>query len=456
MCDFVKPSTQGTKWGLGGTCVNVGCIPKKLMHFSSLVGDVREDAQECGWDVDPEKKHDWKRMLKNISAHIKGINFAYRKTMIKKEIKYCNALASFVDAHTIKLVDAKNKESTITGQTIVVAVGGRPTLLDLPGYREHSITSDDLFWMKTPPGKTFVVGSGYIAMECGGFIQSMGHETHIAVRSMPLRNFDQDMAKRCTKSMELIGTKFVTQFESDKGSVEKLESGKLKVTYYKNGGEEVVEEFDSVLIAIGRTADTKGLNLEAAGVTALKNGKVPVNDINQTNVSHIYAIGDIIENSPELTPVAIAEGQYLVRRLYEGASIKVNYDMIATTIFTPLEYSCVGLSEEKATERHGADNVEVFHTAFKPLEWNFLPSRQASLCYVKVVCKIDENNKVLGIHYVGPNAGEVMQGYAVAMLKGINIEDLQNTIGIHPTCAEELCDLTITKREQPEVVKTSC
>ena len=116
LCDFVKPSTQGTKWGLGGTCVNVGCIPKKLMHFSSLVGDIREDAQECGWDVDPEKKHDWKRMLKNISAHIKGINFAYRKTMIKKEIKYCNALASFVDAHTIKLVDAKNKESTITGQ----------------------------------------------------------------------------------------------------------------------------------------------------------------------------------------------------------------------------------------------------------------------------------------------------------------------------------------------------
>lgn len=196
--------------------------------------------------------------------------------------------------------------------------------------------------------------------------------------------------------------------------------------------------------------------MDKAGVTLCKNGKVPVNDINQTNVSHIYAIGDIIENSPELTPVAITEGKYLANRLYKGGTQKVNYDMIPTTIFTPLEYSCVGLSEEKATERHGADNIEVFHTAFKPLEWNFLPARQDSLCYIKVVCKIDEDNKVLGIHYVGPNAGEVMQGYAVAILKGINIQDLRNTIGIHPTCAEELCDLEITKREKPEVVKTGC
>ena len=210
IADFVKPSLQGSKWGIGGTCVNVGCIPKKLMHFASQVGELRHDQKEAGWEgIDAGAAHNWNTMLQNVNDHVKQLNWGYKVQLMQENVKYYNRLASLIDTHTIKLVDVKGNEEIITAKDILIAVGGRPTYLSFPGCKEYCVTSDDIFWRKTPPGRTLVIGAGYIAMECGGFLQGMGYDVSIMVRSVPLRNFDQDMVKRVVKNMESIGVNFL-------------------------------------------------------------------------------------------------------------------------------------------------------------------------------------------------------------------------------------------------------
>ena len=428
------------------------------MHYSSLLGDQIEDLKECGWNVEGERKHSWDKMIDNVNNHIYALNWGYKTELMQAGVEYINELASFQDAHTVKLQAKDGKERTITGKYICVAVGGRPSTIDMPGMKEHAITSDDLFWKKEAPGKTLCVGAGYIAMECGGFLQSMNHPVTVLVRSIPLKNFDQDMAKRAVTSLENIGVKFVSGFDSSKGSVVK-ENGKLKVTYHAKDGE-VTEEYDTILMAVGRGADVVGLNLDGAGIKYNKGNKIVCDDSNKTSVDNVFAIGDVIEGSPELTPVAIMEGTLLADRLFDGKAKKMDYDSIATTIFTPLEYGCVGLSEEAAIAKYGDDNVEIYHTSFKPLEWNFLNMqanpRPDNLCYSKVICLINENMRVIGVHYVGPNAGEVIQGYAVAVKGKVCWEHFVDTVGIHPTCSENIVDMYVTKREAKEVVKTGC
>jgi len=426
------------------------------MHFASLCGENLHDAAEAGWGVDVKAEHNWGKMITNVNNHVRGLNWGYKVALMEKEIIYYNKLASFVGPNKLKLVDAQGTEEFVTAKHIIIAVGGRPNELTTPGFREHSITSDDLFWKKTNPGKTLVIGAGFIAMECGGFIKSMGNEVTVLVRSVPLKEFDQDMIKRVVLAMENMGIKFVTGYDSSKGSIVKDEkTGKLTVTYLANKVE-VVEEYDTVLVAIGRGADCKLLGLDEAGIKYNSRNKVITDAANKTNVDGVWAIGDVCENNPELTPVAIKEGQLLADRLFNKSEKLFNYDMIPCTIFTPLEYSKTGMNEEQAVAKYGESDIEVYHTAFKPLEWNFLKSRQNSICYIKAVCLMKEDMRIVGLHYVGPNAGEVMGGYAVGMLKGMTIHDLQETVGIHPTCSEEIVDLKITKRQQKEVVKTGC
>jgi len=295
--DYVKPSPQGTTWGLGGTCVNVGCIPKKMMHYSSLLGDQIEDLKECGWEIEGKVNHNWTKMIENVSNNIKGLNWGYKMDLMENKVEYINELGSLVDAHTVKLEDKDGKTRTISGKYICLAVGGRPSYINMPGLKEHGITSDDLFWLKQAPGKTLVIGAGYIAMECSGFLQSMGNPTKVLVRSSPLRGFDQDMAKRAVTSLENIGVTFLNGFDSSKGGVEKLDNGKLKVTFHADGDH--VEEFDTVLVAVGRGADCEGLNLTAAGVAFDNKNKIKVDDCNKTSVDSVFAIGDVIVNSPE-------------------------------------------------------------------------------------------------------------------------------------------------------------
>ena len=322
VCDFVKPSPASTTWGLGGTCVNVGCIPKKLMHQAALLGEGMRDAASYGWEVDELPKHSWETMVGNVQMHVKSLNFGYRSELMTNAVKYLNAYATFTDDHTLRCVDKKGKETTLTAERFIVATGGRPRYPDIPGAREHCITSDDVFALKTPPGKTLVVGASYVALECAGFIHGVGFETHVMMRSIPLRGFDQQMAMQIKNYMAEHGIGFVEG--ATPTAVELTEGGRKKVSWKLADGSFGEAEYDTVLLAIGRDVCTNELGLDKAGVALSPNGKIPVVD-EQTNVPHIFAIGDVIDGAKldppsattELTPVAIQAGKLLARRLYE-------------------------------------------------------------------------------------------------------------------------------------------
>uniref|UniRef100_A0A8C4EY74 Thioredoxin-disulfide reductase n=1 Tax=Dicentrarchus labrax TaxID=13489 RepID=A0A8C4EY74_DICLA len=328
--DYVVPTPKGTSWGLGGTCVNVGCIPKKLMHQTALLGTAMQDARKFGWEFEETVKHNWETMKTAVNNYIGSLNWGYRVALRDKNVNYVNAYAEFIEPHKIKVEELE---------------AGTP--------------------------------------------------------------------------------------------------GRLKVTAKSTESDEIIEgEYNTVLIAVGRDACTDKIGLDKAGVKVNpKNGKIPVNDEEQTNVPHIYAIGDILEGKWELTPVAIQAGKLLARRLYGGSKLKCDYINVPTTVFTPLEYGACGLSEERATELYGQENIEVYHSLLWPLEFT-VPGRDNNRCYSKIICNKLDNDRVIGFHYLGPNAGEVTQGFGVAMKCGATKEQLDNTIGIHPTCAEVGTDTT--------------
>lgn len=450
LADFVRPSPKGTTWGLGGTCVNVGCIPKKLMHFSAFLGEIRHDQQQSGWDVDPKKPHNWENMVNQVNGHIKSLNWGYKSSLIKKGVDYFNFFASLKDKNTILLKNDNGEEKTVTAEHVLIAVGGRPNYLECDGARELCITSDDIFWMKKPPGKTLVIGAGYIGLECGGFLKGLGRDVDVLYRSQVLRGFDEGIRDKLVKYLTDSGMNFI------KGSpLGFYKQGEKILAKLKLGDNTEDRIYDTVLLAIGRTPDTKSLNLEKIGVNLTPKGKLLINEKWQTNIPNIHAVGDINSRGLELTPVAIKEGAYLAEGLFTNNWRTINYSVVPTTVFTPLEYSSSGLSQEEAIKKHSKQNITIYHSGFKPLEWNMTWDHPANACYAKIIV-LKKERTVIGIHYLGPNAGEVMQGFAVVVRCGLSYEDVTDTIGIHPTTAEELVTMEFTMEENPDAVKEGC
>ncbi|XP_037679524.1 thioredoxin reductase 2, mitochondrial isoform X2 [Choloepus didactylus] len=413
--DYVEPSPRGTRWGLGGTCVNVGCIPKKLMHQAALLGGLIRDAGHYGWEVAQPVPHDWKKMAEAVQNHVKSLNWGHRVQLQDRKVKYFNIKASFVDEHTVRGVTKAGKETLLSADHIVVATGGRPKYpTHIEGALEHGITSDDIFWLKESPGKTLVVGASYVALECAGFLAGLGLDTTVMIRSIPLRGFDQQMASLVTEHMETHGTRFLRGCTPSR--LQKLPDGRLRVTWAElASGQQDASTFDTVLWAIGRVPETRSLNLERAGVAVSPDSrKILVDAREATSMPHIYAIGDVAEGRPELTPTAIMAGKLLAQRLFGGSPDLMDYDNVPTTVFTPLEYGCVGLSEEEAVARHGEEHIEVFHAYYKPLEFT-VAERDAAQCYIKMVCLREPPQPVLGLHFLGPSAGEVTQGFALGI-----------------------------------------
>jgi thioredoxin reductase (NADPH) len=313
--DYVKPSPHGSTWGLGGTCVNVGCIPKKLFHIGSLLREsIHDDSAAYGLEVvvpaaarddtttggtasgnddykeleAPHARVAWGVLRSNIQNYIRGLNFKYRVRLREKNVTYLNQLATFVDPHTIQAVDKKGKVSTLTASRFLVAVGGRPAPLDCEGG-DLAISSDDIFSLDKPPGKTLCVGASYISLECAGFIAGMGYPVTVAVRSILLRGFDRECSDRIDMYMRSRGIEFKRQVTPTK--LVKTEDGQIHVTF-SDGSEDA---FDTVLVAIGRFADTDKLGLDRVGVkTNPKNRKI-VGAYEQSSVSNIYAVGDVLD-----------------------------------------------------------------------------------------------------------------------------------------------------------------
>ncbi|KAL9649096.1 hypothetical protein ABK040_008473 [Willaertia magna] len=445
--DYVKPSPQGTTWGLGGTCVNVGCIPKKLMHTAALIGDRIQDSVRYGWNVIKEESfirkpvHSWETLVETVQNHVHGLNFKYKIDLKKRGIDYHNLYATFIDAHTIEGKRGDSGEGKkFTARRFCIAVGGRPLIPDIPGAKEYCISSDDVFSMEKEPGKTLVIGASYVALECAGFLHGIGYDTTVMIRSIPLRGFDRECSDKIVEDMSNHGVKFLQPFSPLR--IEKLENGRLLVEYENNNThEKSTEEFDTVLAATGRYALTGSLNLEQIGVKTNNLGKIFVNEYEQSSVAHIYAIGDVIANGLELTPVAIKAGRMLAARLYNSSPKKMDYEKVPTTVFTPIEYGSCGLTEEEAIKRYGVDNIRIYKKNFYVLEYE--PPERESKAFTKIICNLLDEERVIGFHYVGPNAGEVTQGFAVAIKLRATKDDIDDTVGIHPTCAETICKLEL-------------
>jgi len=400
-------------------------------------------------------------MVSNVQDHICSLNFRYRSELRSKGVEYINALARFVDDHTVELTDKKGNVTRKTAEHFVVATGGRPKYLGIPNERECCITSDDLFSLKKPPGKTLVVGASYVALECAGFLAGLGYDTTVMMRSIPLRGFDQEFAERICKYMSEHGVKFIRGCIPSQ--LERQASGQVRASWAPSGGGAGVasDDFDTVLLAIGRYALTEECCVAKAGVQVDPTSKKiigtgrGVGGTEQSSVAHIYGIGDVLHGYPELTPVAVQAGILLARRLFGGQTKAMDYANVPTAVFTPLEYGCVGLSEEDANAKYGADKLEVYLTEYAALE-HALPHRAEGAGFAKVLCLKEDSERIVGMHYLGWGAGDIIQGFAIGLKLRATKADLDGLVGIHPTVAEIFTTLTVTRASGQDFGAAGC
>jgi len=409
---------------LGGTCVNVGCVPKKLFVYGAHYSEDFHDAEAYGWRLEDRPTFNWPKLRDNKNQEIARLNAVYANLLENSGAQLINGHASLVDAHTV----AVNNQH-YSAETILLATGGWPFVPDFPGS-QHVITSNEVFYLEQFPGNALVVGGGYIAVEFAGIFNGLGANTELIYRrELFLRGFDKDVREFVRDEVSKKGIKLT--FNADIERVEKLEDGRL--TARLNNGES--RTVDTILYATGRRPKIEGLGLDSVGVAIGKDGAILVNEHFQTNVPSIYALGDVV-GRVQLTPVALAEGMSLVRHLYQGDDKVLDYSAIPTAVFCQPNIGTVGMSEEEA--RAQGLSVVVYRSSFRPLKHTLSGSDERS--FMKMV--VDKNtDKVLGVHMVGADAGEIMQGIAVAMKAGATKAIFDQTIGIHPTSAEEFVSM---------------
>ena len=409
---------------LGGTCVNVGCVPKKLFSYGSHYPAAFEDAAGYGWNVG-ESTLDWKRLIENKNREIERLNGIYRTILGDSDVTIHEARASLKDAHTV-LVGGEE----VTADKILVATGGWPTVPDFPG-KEHAITSNEAFFLEDLPKRVIMVGGGYIAVEFAGILHGYGsHVTQLYRGDMFLRGFDQDL--RSHLAAEMLKQGIDLRFNANIASLEK--TADEVVATLEDGS---TLEADVVMYATGRAPNTRNIGLEELGVEIKKDGSIVVDDQFKTSVDNIYALGDVIDRF-QLTPVAIAEAMVLSGNLFNGQNLSTDYADIPTAVFSHPNIGTVGLSEEQAREEYA--DIDVYKSDFKPM-LHTLSGRDERTLMKLIVDKASD--RVVGCHMVGPDAGEIIQGMGVALKAGATKAQFDATVGIHPTAAEEF----VTMRE---------
>lgn len=410
---------------LGGTCVNLGCVPKKLFAYGADYGPAFEDAKGYGWSAS-DITFDWNILRDNKTKEVERLNGIYKTLLDKSGVTLISGFASFKDEHTVTI-----ESKDYTARYILIATGGKPRKPDFPGA-EYVIVSDDAFYLDTLPKRVLIQGGGYVSVEFAHIFHGLGVHVDLIYRdTIFLRGFDSDLREFLAAEMHKQGC--VTHFNCD---IEKVEKKGKDFLVTCIDGKEI--ETDLVFSAIGRVANTEKLALEKAGVKAKENGKIPVDDYYQTNIKHIYAIGDIV-NDYNLTPVAIREGMIVADNLFtDKPKQTMDYTNIPTAVFSQPPIGTVGLSEEEA-KAEGYD-IEIYKTAFRPMK-HTLTGRDEKTLMKLVVNKADD--KVLGVHLCGTDAPEMLQGVGVAIKAGATKADFDSTVAIHPTSAEEF----VTMRE---------
>lgn len=419
---------------MGGTCVNLGCIPKKLYSYASHFAEGFEESHGYGWTTQPAT-FDWDTLKSRRATEISRLNRVYEGLLDGAKVTTIRGTASFLNAGDVEVVSAGNVRTTYRAKHIVIATGGRPQVPDLPG-REHAITSNEIFDLAPFPKRLLVVGGGYIACEFASIFNGLGAKVTLAYRGTQiLRGFDEEI--RNFVSAEMIKKGVDIRLHADVRAIA-LEAGAggahVKVATFAN---DTSGEFDAILYATGRHANTATLGLSKAGVATDASGAVVVNDEFQTSVPSIYALGDVIDRV-QLTPVALGEAMTLLDHLYGDGKRKMDYEFIPTAVFTSPSIGNVGFSEADARARFG--KLRIYRSEFRPLMHTLSGSTER--CLMKLVVE-DATDRVVGLHMVGAHAGEIVQGFAVAMKAGATKAVFDQTIGIHPTAAEEF----VTMRE---------
>lgn len=405
---------------LGGTCVNVGCVPKKLYTYASHFSHDFENSKGFGWELG-KANFNWPKLVENKKHEIKRLNGIYGNILDNSGAQIIRGHAHLKDEHTVVVGNDEYR-----AERIVIATGGTPNI-PACDYTDLLISSDEIFDLAEFPKRLLVVGAGYIALEFACIFQGLGSQVQVSYRGdLIMRSFDQDVRQFVDQEMRKQG--IVMNYHSELANVAKQADKSLLVTF-KDG---TSLEVDQVLMAIGRNPRIAGLGLEQLGIETTAKGTIAVNENFQTNIDNIYALGDVT-GGIELTPVALAEAMVLVNHWYGDDSKTMDYELIPTAVFTQPNVGTIGLTEAQAKQKWG--DISVYRSDFKPMKHTLSGSDERSLMKLIVA---NENDKVVGLHIVGEGAGEMLQGFAVAMKMGATKADFDATIGIHPTSAEEL------------------
>ncbi|MBN3321106.1 GSHR protein, partial [Atractosteus spatula] len=424
---------------LGGTCVNVGCVPKKVMWNTAVHAEYLHDHADYGFQGS-DFTFSWRLIKEKRDAYVKRLNDIYQNNLNKAKIETIRGHAAFLSDPELT-VEVNGKK--YTARHILIATGGRPSMpseKNVPGA-SLGITSDGFFELETLPRRSVIVGAGYIAVEIAGILSALGSKTSMIIRQgKVLRSFDSLISTNCTKELQNAGIDLwkYTQIKS----VSKTEKG-LEVTLVTKEPDQqekisTIQEVDCLLWAIGREPNTEGLNLKQLGVQQDEKGHIVVDEFQNTSRQGIYAVGDVCGKAL-LTPVAIAAGRKLAHRLFEGKKdSKLDYSNIPTVVFSHPPIGTVGMTEEEAVTAHGRDNIKTYSTSFTPM-YHAMTTRKTQ-CVMKLVC-VGKEEKVVGLHMQGLGCDEMLQGFAVAVKMGARKADFDNTVAIHPTSSEELVTL---------------
>lgn len=408
---------------LGGTCVNVGCVPKKVMWNTAHIAEMLHDAPDYGFSLE-RGGFDWASVKKKRDAYVQRLNDIYARNLKLDEIQHVEGWARFVEPGVVDVGGRK-----LAGEHVLIATGGRPRIPSLPGA-EHGITSDGFFELAEQPNRVSVVGAGYIAVELAGIFSALGSQVTLLLRNeVFLRSFDAMLREALMEEMQAAGVNIVTCVHAD--SLHRESDG--SVCFHSADGP-VGEPADQLIWAVGREPNTRDLGLEEAGVLLDDGANVIVDEFQNTNVRGHYAVGDVT-GKYQLTPVAIAAGRRLADRVFGGESeARLEYENIPSVVFSHPPIGTVGLTEDEARETYG-DEVKVYSTRFGNM-YHALTERKSKTA-MKLVC-VGPREKVVGIHVIGMGADEMIQGFAVAVRMGATKADLDRTVAIHPTAAEEL------------------
>lgn len=409
---------------LGGTCVNVGCVPKKLFVYASGGGEAVEDLAGYGWKIPRDRvQFDWATLVRNKNHEIERLNGIYGRLLENAGVRLINGTATITGPQEVRV-----GEESLTTSRIAICTGSWPWVPDIPG-KEHIVTSNEMFFLDTLPEKAVIWGGGYIAVEFASILAGLGVETTLLYRGeLFLRGFDQDIREFVAQEMAKKGVKL--RFKTNVEAVEKQDAG-----YRLTLDDGTSLDTGLVMAATGRKPLVEGLDLEGLGVERTAAGHIKVDEEFRTTVPSIYALGDVI-GTPQLTPVAIAQGMVLYQQMFRDSDVRMDYTNIPTAIFCQPNIGTVGMTEAEARET--CEEVRVYRTDFKPMKHTLSGRDERSM--MKLVVD-DASDRVVGAHMVGPDAGEIIQGFAVALQAGATKAVFDATVGIHPTSAEEFVTL---------------